>query len=229
VLPAAAGGAPGGAPAAPPLPPPLPLQQQQGSGEAWSFLWAHVQCALVIFLAAQLSANTLTVASLLGWKSSPQGLSTSIWFVFFLGEVCALFSLRTQASIVLFPRACLALYLCFCLYHVKTPYGFYDEALAVWTLAVMCVYTRLLRWAEVPALREGAIHMHRPRALLARLPAPQPFAPASGILPSLYTVFLPLNTFLPLPPPLPPGAEGQGAYAIPVPPRDGTAGAEAEA
>ena len=182
-----------------------------------------MQCALALFLATQLSANVMASSTLLGWKSSPNGLSTNIWFVFFVGEVFTLFSLRSEASIVLFPRAFFALFACFCIYHVKTFYGFYDEALLVWLLAVLAVYTRIVRAVEVPALREGAINEHRPRALLARLPAPQPFAPASGILPSIYTVFLPLNTFLPPPPPEL-QREGQGAYAIPVPPRDGVEG-----
>jgi hypothetical protein len=136
-----------------------------------------------------------------------------------MGELATLFFLRTEQSIILFPRVFLHLYLAFCLYYVLTPYGFFEEAVNTWLFGVLWALVRTLRAFEVPALKEGTIGYHRPRAFLARLPAPQPFAPASGILPSLFTIFLPLNTHLPPPPPQD-LREGPGAYAIPVPPRD---------
>jgi len=220
-------------PPPPPPPPPAPphgavaAQQPQdaaalinaGDREVWSFLWAHVQYSFSLFVALQVGSVILATLSLVGWKSTPNGLPSSIWAMFFIMEVCTLFFSRTERTILLFPRINLALYLAWCAYFVTTPYGFYEEAMNCWGIAVGIVFIQCMRLFEAPALQAGKIHITRPRALHSRIPAPQPFAPASGMLPPIWTVFLPLNTYFPEPRQFFDGEEGGGAYAIPVPPR----------
>jgi hypothetical protein len=206
---------PGGAAAAPagPAPPPPP-HVAPFDALASTFIYAHMQAALVLFLALYIGGGALTSIVLTGFKSQPASLVSDVWGVFLTAEMLCLFFMRTEASLMLFPRFCFAAFLAWCVYFWVVPYGFFAEAASAWLLSVALAFVLLVRALEVPALREGRIHFLRPRAQLACLPAPQPVAPASGILPNLFTVWLPLNVWLPEPEPPP----EEGVYEIPVPP-----------
>ena len=216
-------------PPPPPPPPPAavvappPPHATPFDALASSFIWAHILAALVLFLALYVGGGTLTSVVLTGWKSQPASLVSDVWGVFLIAEMLCLFFMRTEASLFLFPRLCLAAFLAWCVYFCAVPYGFFSEVTSLWLIFVMLSFTVAVRALEVPALREGRIHFLRPRAQMACLPAPQPVAPASGILPNLYTVWLPLNVWLPEPEPLP----ADGVYGIPVPPLEGEAAGDA--
>ena len=154
---------------------------------------------------------------LLSGKAFPAGLIGDVWAVFFLAEGGALLFARTRATLTVFPRLFALTYGALVAYLAASPYPFSSEAVNAWALAVGAALAHAVVAHEVPALRDGRIHFHRPRALLSRLPAPQPVAPASGALPPLWSTFLPLTIATPDEPERREG-EGAGAYALPVPP-----------
>ena len=177
-------------------------------GGAIGFLFANSVAALFLFIGMQVGGIAISGSTALGGKSMPADFAVDVWSVFFFAELFALIFCRSEATMYFFPRAFALSYFALCAYIVATPYAFFTEASSTWAFGVFSLCFHMVAVPEALVMRDARLSIHRPRALLSRIPAPQPVAPAAGLLPPLWTVFLPLDTYMaehvPGAPPVPP-------------------------
>lgn len=113
-----------------------------------------------------------------------------LYAVMMLWEYYSMLYVRATGSIVLFPRASLALFLLFHFYYYSYPAGFHLLALLVMFCFLLFLKVYCIRKFEIKAYQQGLVSLDQPRMLYNALPWPSWRA---DLAPD-YTLFMPVTT-----------------------------------
>lgn len=166
-------------------------------GRATPFLASHT-LSLFFIIVLQSAGQTILSAFFFSWKSYPNELPLLVWSAFVFSDYFALVFTRSKGGLLLFPRGTLVLYLAFGTYYYTSPYGFFNEAAEIFVLLLVNLILLCVIYYELPILRAGKVTEERPRELMVRLAALEADGDgagniASGNMPQLWTLWMPLN------------------------------------
>jgi hypothetical protein len=105
-------------------------------------------------------------------------------------EYYSMIYVRSAGSIVLFPRASMALYLLYHFYLYSQPFGFHLLALLIMFLFLVSLMIHCVRKFELEAYFRGVVNIDQPRAIYNSLPWPS----WNVALAPDFSVFLPLTS-----------------------------------
>ena len=190
----------------------VPLEMYQAQGQSgMPFLIGHMTRVIVYYTFYE---ATQFACSLWFYDQSQPG-QRELWLfaILMLWEYYSMIYVRASASILLFPRASLALFLIYHFYLFCCPMGFHLLALLVLLFFLLWLMMYCVRKYEIPAFHRGYVNPDQPRALYNFTPWPiwmHDLAPE-------FTVFMPTDrrstsTYNMNVPPLPNG----GAAAVPA-------------
>ena len=161
-------------------------------------------------------------------QSQPGQRELWLFAIMMLWEYFSMIYVRAAGSIILFPRASLALFLVYHFYLFSFPTGFHLLALLVMLFFLLYLMMLCVRKYEIEAYHRGFVTSDQPRQFYNSIPWP---VWSNGLAPE-YSVFIPAarrsTSMYNMNVPPPPGA-GPGPMVAGVGASAGAAGAEAEA
>lgn len=193
----------------------VPLEMYNAQGQSgMPFLIGHMTRVIVYYTFYE---ATQFACSLWFYNQSQPG-QRELWLfaILMLWEYYSMIYVRASASILLFPRASLALFLIYHFYLFCCPMGFHLLALLVLLFFLLWLMMYCVRKYEIPAFHRGFVNSDQPRQLYNFTPWPiwmHDLAPE-------FTVFMPTgrrstSTYNMNVPPLPNGGAADAAAAAP--------------
>lgn len=140
----------------------LPLQIIQFRQQSvYPFIIAHF-IRVVLYYLLYIAAQSVYLKWLYNGTTFIQG---QLWLyaVMMLWEYFSMIYVRSEYSILLFPRASLALFLIFHFYYYSFPSGFHLLALFIMFIFLIYIMTYCIRRYEVKAFRQGLVNLDQPR------------------------------------------------------------------
>lgn len=184
----------------------LPLQMIRARQQPLEpFIFGHITRAVLYYI-LYISAQNLFISWFYSFNSVLGEEQLYLYAVMMLWEYYSMIYMRSAASIQVFPRACMALFVLFHIYYYSFPTGFHILALTVMTLSSIVLMVHCVRVYETKAFRLGHLSVDQPRMLFNALPWPMWRA---DLAPD-YTLFMPVTHL------------SRGIYQNNVPLRPGT-------
>jgi len=154
---------------------------------ATPFIIAHLSKVFVYYFLYQ--ATQVVFAQYFYNQNQPGQAYLWIFVIMMMWEYYSMIYVRSAASIQLFPRASLGLFLIFHFYYFSYPSGFHVLALVVLFFSLLCLMIHCIRMFEIKAFDRGLISLDQPRMMYNALPWPSWGAALSPD----YTLMMPLN------------------------------------
>ena len=131
---------------------------------ATPFIIAHLSKVFVYYFLYQ--ATQVVFAQYFYNQNQPGQAYLWIFVIMMMWEYYSMIYVRSAASIQLFPRASLGLFLIFHFYYFSYPSGFHVLALVVLFFSLLCLMIHCIRMFEIKAFDRGLISLDQPRYLL---------------------------------------------------------------
>lgn len=143
----------------------VPLELLRARNQsATPFIIAHLSKVFVYYFLYQ--ATQLVFAMYFYNQNQPGQAYLWIFVIMMLWEYYSMIYVRSAASIQLFPRASLGLFLIFHFYYFSYPSGFHVLALVVLFFSLLCLMIHCIRMFEIKAFDRGLISLDQPRYLV---------------------------------------------------------------
>lgn len=140
----------------------VPLELLRARNQsATPFIIAHLSKVFVYYFLYQ--ATQVVFAQYFYNQSRPGQAYLWIFVIMMLWEYYSMIYVRSSASIQLFPRASLGLFLIFHFYYFSYPSGFHVLALVVLFFSLLCLMIHCIRMFEIKAFDRGLISLDQPR------------------------------------------------------------------
>jgi len=166
----------------------LPLEVIRSRNQSTvPFIVGHLSRVVVFYFLYQFTQ--LVFALFFYNRDSPGQQELWIFGVIMIWEYYSMIYVRAKASIQLFPRASLALFLLYHFYYFSFPGGFHTLALSVVFFALASLMVHCLRVYELQAYSQGLVSIEQPRMLYNGLPWPSWRAD----LPPDFTLMMPVT------------------------------------
>ena len=166
----------------------LPIIALRSAGlSIFPFIVAHILRILVAFLLYYSFQQAL--GTMLFGENAPRLHVQNLFITMFFWEYYSMMFVRSKASIQIFPRVSLALFLLYLFYCFSYPYGFVTPAFYVLVTLLFFLMLLCVREYESRAFTSGDVSIDVPRALYSQLPWP---VWSSALAPD-ETLFMPVN------------------------------------
>jgi len=166
----------------------VPLELLRARNQsATPFIIAHLSKVFVYYFLYQ--ATQVVFAQYFYNQYQPGQAYLWIFVIMMLWEYYSMIYVRSSASIQLFPRASLGLFLVYHFYYFSFPSGFHVLAVVVLFFSLLFLMIHCIRMFEIKAFDRGLISLDQPRMIYNALPWP---AWRASLAPD-YTLMMPIN------------------------------------